>query len=85
MALELENIEMVVPASLSPLGKAGRTIVRAKTCLSGKRDARFPELELRQGCFGSSSLGFVRMVVSSVSFPPSIPSQSWRGKAKLHF
>lgn len=39
----------VVPASLSSLGKAGRDTVRARTCLSGKRDVRFHELELDPG------------------------------------
>ena len=48
MVYEPQNIwivmlRSVVPASLSSLGKAGRSIVRAKTCLSGKRDVRFHE------------------------------------------
>lgn len=35
----------VVPSSLSSPGKAGRRTVRAETCLSGKRDVRFHELD----------------------------------------
>lgn len=45
------NLRIFVPASLSSLGKAGRSIVKAKTCLGGKRDVRFHELDWHQGCF----------------------------------
>lgn len=41
----------VALASLSSVGKAGRNTVKAKTCLSGKRDVKFRDLELDQGCF----------------------------------
>lgn len=56
MVFEPKNIWTVMLlsvalASLSSVGKAGRNTVKAKTCLSGKRDVKFRDLELDQGCF----------------------------------
>lgn len=65
------HVPSAVTISVPSSGRAGRNTARARTCLSGRKDARFPDLEQGQGCVAAIS----QICNEYGSFPSQYPKR----------